>query len=317
MTEENLAEKEQIKILKHYISELCKYIEETATILGLDTSATILGKGCIEYWAMLSSASNNAIKKLQQENKELKQSQEQIIIDGVDILKEQQENKKINRNCKYYHPNNKCGLKAWCMLNARKCNVNADYCQLKLRKQLARKTQECKKLNDKIIDMNSIIEDAAINLGNKDFTLYDLPFEIKKLRQECDIWKNQVLVLDEESVTVQVTQEQFEEYQKLKQECEKPSILAQEESARNGRIAYELNDELKQKTQELYFARNEIHSKTEYIQEQRDIIDQLKQEYEEQKTIISTLKYIIKYQEDKLYGYHELVLKMASSDDEL
>ena len=34
--------------------------------------------------------------------------------------------------------------------------------------------------------MNSIIEDAAINLGNKDFTLYDLPFEIKKLSQECE-----------------------------------------------------------------------------------------------------------------------------------
>ena len=67
MTKENLTEKEQIKILEHCISELCKYIEETATILGLDTSATILGKGCIEYWAVLSSASNNAIKKLQQE----------------------------------------------------------------------------------------------------------------------------------------------------------------------------------------------------------------------------------------------------------
>lgn len=53
-------------------------------------------------------------------------------------------------------------------------------------KQLARKTKECEKLNNKIIDMNSIIEDAAINLGNKDFTLYDLPFEIKKLSQECE-----------------------------------------------------------------------------------------------------------------------------------
>lgn len=70
---ENLTEKEQIKILEHYISELCKYAEETAVILGLDTSATILGKGCIEYWAVLSSASNNAIKKLLQENKELKE----------------------------------------------------------------------------------------------------------------------------------------------------------------------------------------------------------------------------------------------------
>ena len=71
MKKENLTEKEQIKILKHYISELCKYAEETATILGLDTSATILGRGCIEYWAVLSSASNNAIKKLQQECEKL------------------------------------------------------------------------------------------------------------------------------------------------------------------------------------------------------------------------------------------------------
>ena len=56
-------------------------------------------------------------------------------------------------------------------------------------KQLKRKEQECEKLNNKIIDMNSIIEDAAINLGNKDFTLYDLPFAIKKLRQECETLK--------------------------------------------------------------------------------------------------------------------------------
>lgn len=118
--------------------------------------------------------------------------------------------------------------------------------------------QECEKLNDKIIDMNSIIEDAAINLGNKDFTLYNLPFEIKKLRQECEIWKNQVLILDEEDVTVEVTQEQFEEYQKLKQE--------------------------------LIFARNEVHSKTEYIREQRDIIDKLKQEYEQLQEKYEALK---------------------------
>lgn len=40
--------------------------------------------------------------------------------------------------------------------------------------------------------MNSIIEDAAINLGNKDFTLYDLPFEIKKLSQECEELKERL-----------------------------------------------------------------------------------------------------------------------------
>lgn len=38
--------------------------------------------------------------------------------------------------------------------------------------------------------------------------------------QECEIWKNQVLILNDADVTVQVTQEQFEEYQQLKQVCE-------------------------------------------------------------------------------------------------
>ena len=93
---------------------------------------------------------------------------EQIIIDGVDVS-----------GCVQFTQEGDCcnlggGCKGW---------PNCYY------KQLARKTQECKKLNNKIIDMNSIIEDAAINLGNKDFTLYDLPFEIKKLRQECETLK--------------------------------------------------------------------------------------------------------------------------------
>lgn len=109
---------------------------------------------------------------------------EQIIIDGVDV-----------KNCKGIDlglfPLAKCkflkfktsdgGIAGiWCS-----DHTNCYY------KQLARKTQECKKLNDKIIDMNSIIEDAAINLGNKDFTLYNLPFEIKKLRQRNE--ENRIL----------------------------------------------------------------------------------------------------------------------------
>lgn len=44
--------------------------------------------------------------------------------------------------------------------------------------------------------------------------------------------------------------EAFQDFEQLKQECEKLSILAQEESARNGYIEYELNDKLKQKVQE-------------------------------------------------------------------
>lgn len=38
--------------------------------------------------------------------------------------------------------------------------------------------------------------------------------------QECEIWKNQVLILDGEDVTVQLTQEQFEEYNNFKAENE-------------------------------------------------------------------------------------------------
>ena len=92
----------------------------------------------------------------------------QIIINGVDVV-----------GCKYFNRfRSICHNKNLCC----DCEKNQD-CYFK---QLKRKEQECKKLNNKIIDMNSIIEDAAINLGNKDFTLYDLPFEIKKLSQECE-----------------------------------------------------------------------------------------------------------------------------------
>lgn len=229
---------------------------------------------------------------------------EQIIIDGVDVSE-----------CHFaVLPKDSCPAKSRPYAKETSCiackehNTILNYCKNNPNcyfKQLAHKTQIIDEVEEVIKPYQEQIELDALSLP------IAIESILERKTQECDIWKNQVLVLDEESVTVQVTQEQFEEYQKLKQECEKRSILAQEESARNAYIEYELNDKLKQKTQELYFARNEIHSKTEYIQEQRDIIDQLKQECEEQKTLISTLKYIIKYQEDKLHGYHELVLKIG------
>lgn len=52
-------------------------------------------------------------------------------------------------------------------------------------------------------------------------TKADLVEQLISKTQECEKWKNQVLILDDENVTIQVTQEQFEEYQQLKQECEK------------------------------------------------------------------------------------------------
>ncbi len=45
--------------------------------------------------------------------------------------------------------------------------------------------------------------------------------ENKKLKSELEIWKNQVLTIDGKSVTVQVTEEQFNEYQRLKQKFKK------------------------------------------------------------------------------------------------
>ena len=45
--------------------------------------------------------------------------------------------------------------------------------------------------------------------------------ENKKLKSELEIWKNQVLTIDGEGVTVQVTEEQFNEYQRLKQKFKK------------------------------------------------------------------------------------------------
>ncbi len=45
--------------------------------------------------------------------------------------------------------------------------------------------------------------------------------ENKKLKSELEIWKNQVLTIDGEGVTVQVTEEQFNEYQRLKEKFNK------------------------------------------------------------------------------------------------
>lgn len=121
---------------------------------------------------------------------------EQIIIEGVDVV-----------GCKYFNRfRSICHNKNLCC-DCEK-NQNCYY------KQLARKTQECIKLNNKIIDMNSIIEDAVINLGNKDFTLYDLPFEIKKLRQECKESKAYAQRQENQRETY------YKEFLKLSQECE-------------------------------------------------------------------------------------------------
>lgn len=41
--------------------------------------------------------------------------------------------------------------------------------------------------------------------------------QLKRKEQECEHWKNQCLCLDDESITVQISQEQFEDYCRYKQ----------------------------------------------------------------------------------------------------
>ena len=132
--------------------------------------------------------------------------------------------------------------------------------------KLQAKEQECKKLNNKIIDMNSIIEDAAINLGNKDFTLYDLPFEIKKLSQECENLKAEEKYLKqccqkageelakhsfeydgkEKNLVVQAIElnEKYEKFKKALEEIEEVCIEYTHEFADGATVHYYSLDEI-------------------------------------------------------------------------
>ena len=83
-------------------------------------------------------------------------------------------------------------------------------------KQLLRKEQECEKAKQNAQDTydlwQALIDSFNILQGDK----IKLEQECERLKKECEIWKNQVLTLDDEAITVQITQQQFEEYNKLK-----------------------------------------------------------------------------------------------------
>lgn len=115
---------------------------------------------------------------------------EPIIIAGVDIS-----------GCEYYQYN---------MCTATKDNYGdcSYYCKdydMKdcYFKQLVRKTQECEYWKHQA------------ELGSD--TTDRLAKQLEEKEQECEIWKNQVLTIDDEAVTVEITQQQFEEYNQLKQ----------------------------------------------------------------------------------------------------
>lgn len=66
--------------------------------------------------------------------------------------------------------------------------------------------------------------------------------QLTRKTQECEIWKNQVLILDGEDVTVQITQEQFKEYNNLKAEHEelKKELLDLQLQIEEEQLRYEI-----------------------------------------------------------------------------
>ena len=54
-------------------NELRKYITDICNLLGIDTSQSVLGANCLEFYAVLSSTAKNKIKDLQEQLKRKEQ----------------------------------------------------------------------------------------------------------------------------------------------------------------------------------------------------------------------------------------------------
>ena len=109
--------------------------------------------------------------------------------------------------------------------NEEMCKNHPNCFYKKALKQLKRKEQECEGLKKNVEHWKMEHKEAKAKgewtydlvkkrLGQQ---LDQLKAEKEKLKKECEIWKNQVLTIDDEAITVQITQQQFEEYDKLKQ----------------------------------------------------------------------------------------------------
>ena len=122
----------------------------------------------------------------------------QIIIDGVDI-----------KDCK-----RRIGKDNFCRYYKRPCSENNYNC---IWKKYLRKEQECQQAMDNYVQLDL----QRVKEYNELVDLYKAKEqECEKLKKECEIWKSQVLTLDDEMITVQITQQQFEEYNQLKVENE-------------------------------------------------------------------------------------------------
>lgn len=66
------------KQLIHERNELRKYIVNICELLGIDTSQSILGANCLEFYAVLCSAAENKIKDLQEQLKRKEEECEEL-----------------------------------------------------------------------------------------------------------------------------------------------------------------------------------------------------------------------------------------------
>ena len=174
---------------------------------------------------------------------------EQIIVDGVDVME-----------CDYYYVDQET--------DQVKCDEFGGHCREHKNcyfKQLARKTQECEDLKEK----NALLEsqmafnltEIGIRLGNEVNRSETLLKELKRLDKIKDEYREMSENLKaEEKFLKQCCTKAGEELAKhsfdydgkeknlvvqameLNEKYEKLSILAQEESAKNAIIEYELND---------------------------------------------------------------------------
>jgi hypothetical protein len=88
--------------------------------------------------------------------------------------------------------------------------------------QLIRSTKEysdvCDTCKDEILIYPTISGRTDYSQDEvEQITLKRIIDKLQAKEQECEHWKNQCLCLDGEDVTVQISQEQFEEYQNYKQ----------------------------------------------------------------------------------------------------
>ena len=125
------------KQLMNERNELRKYIIDICNLLGIDTSQSILGANCLEFYAVLSSVAEDKIKDLQTQLKRKEEECEKLYIQlktDEEYHKEEENTlrkiikNKEERNIELYKENKKYKqaidmIKEYCKLYESKLNI--------------------------------------------------------------------------------------------------------------------------------------------------------------------------------------------------